>query len=710
MATPEQQYEAFKRGYANINLPGSQQFIDPATGRPYDTMPAGWTSFAGGGNTSAPSIYDIADPVSNAFPAASGTGSRLGASGASPTTAPTGSSSDSFASFLMDGAQIPSGSAVKSITSQTVLPDWYTNYAMDMLAGQKAISARPYETFQGPRVAGFTPEQEAGFNRTQAAAGAYQYPLQRATNVTSEFMGKSTLPAAQPYFSGALNLNPLTAASQDYGAARGMVNASQGYDSVAAASPYYSSAAGMNPLSYADPSFGAAEGMIGQSQGYNPVGAATPYFGQAAGMSGVNAATPYYGQAAGMSALGSAQPYLGAGADYAMQSAQGSGLDAAMPWLNAASGNVADVTEYMNPYQDAVVNRIADLGARNLRDVLMPSIEGRYIGAGQFGGSGQMTDNARAVRDISADVLAQQAALMNQGYVQAQQFKQGDLGRYGQLGATAGGLMGQDMTTRLGAGRTLADIGATAGNLTAQQQQLLASMGTNLGNLTRGQQDVLASMGVNLGNLTAGQQRSALDAANAYGDIGAQRGALAQGQQRTLTDIGTNLGSLTQGKQAGALDAARVAESLGTSTAGLTADQQKFLADLGISTSNIMGADINRTQAGAAQLADMAARAQELGLTGGAAVTGVGDRKQALNQGNLSVAYEDFLRQQGYPQQQLDAMLATFKGVAPGVPTGSLESGIVPSGVPATYKPGTAATIASGLTGLAGLADVFGNL
>ena len=39
-----------------------------------------------------------------------------------------------FTDFLTEGAAIPAWSAVKSITSQTVLPDWYTNYAMDVLS------------------------------------------------------------------------------------------------------------------------------------------------------------------------------------------------------------------------------------------------------------------------------------------------------------------------------------------------------------------------------------------------------------------------------------------------------------------------------------------------------------------------------------------------------------------------------------------------
>jgi hypothetical protein len=76
----------------------------------------------------------------------------------------------------------------------------------------------------------------------------------------------------------------------------------------------------------------------------------------------------------------------------------------------------------MNPYNDAVTNRIGELGTRNLTENLLPAIEGRYIQAGQlgYGGrgglggtpSGMMTDTARTLRDVNADILAQQTAAL----------------------------------------------------------------------------------------------------------------------------------------------------------------------------------------------------------------------------------------------------------------------------------------------------------
>jgi hypothetical protein len=98
---------------------------------------------------------------------------------------------------------------------------------------------------------------------------------------------------------------------------------------------------------------------------------------------------------------------------------------------------------------------------------------------------------------------------------------------------------------------------------------------------------------------------------------------------------------------------------------------------------------------------------QQLGLAGAGALGSVGQQQQDLAQQNLDTAYEDFLRQQNYPQEQIDAALATFRGTQSGIPTAEQTVGIVPSGQPAQYQPGTAGTLASLLAGGAGILDLI---
>lgn len=347
-----------------------------------------------------------------------------------PTSSPAGGFD--IGGFLTEGRQIPEGSALRATQSQTVLPEWYTNYAMDMLANQQALAQRPFPLPPMPRVAEFSPTQQRGFEMTGQAATAYQPALGQATQATQQAIGA-------------------------------------------------------------------------------PGG------------------------------LGAAQPYL----------------------TQAGQTSVSNIGQYMNPYMEQVIDRIGQLGARNLSERILPEVEGRYIAAGQlgFGGrqpgmgtpSGMMTDTARAIRDTQDDILAAQAGALQRGYTEAADLAGTDLGRQATLASTAGQLGGQDLGRQLDA------------------SQQLASMGQ-------------------------------------------------------------------------------------------------------------MG--------------------QQLGLAGAGALERVGGVQQSQAQRNLDVAYEDFLRQQNYPQEQINAMLATFKGAAQGIPTGEQVFGIEPTGRPAEYAPGTAASIAGVLTGL----------
>lgn len=328
--------------------------------------------------------------------------------------------------FLVDG-KVPAGSAVTSTTSETTLPNWYTNTAMQILANQGALLNSQYQTAPMPPVAGFTDTERFGQDMTKAAAGAYQPGLNAAMNVVERTTGPGALSLANPYFKA------------------------------------------------------------------------------------------------------------------------------------GAETSVSNIGAYMNPYTENVVSRIAELGGRNLSENIMPAIEGRYIGAGQLGGptrggglsaapSGMLTDTARAVRDTNADIVGKQYEALNAGYGGALTAAGNDLNRIANIGSDVAGAASAQIRDRLAAGTTMADL---------------------------------------------------------------------------------------------------------------------------------------------------AAQQQSLGLTGANAVTGVGAAERDMNQRNLDTARADWMRQQGYSQEQIDAALATLKGILPAVPTRVSKEGIEPNSVPTTS---TAQDIGSGLT------------
>jgi hypothetical protein len=105
---------------------------------------------------------------------------------------------------------------------------------------------------------------------------------------------------------------------------------------------------------------------------------------------------------------------------------------------------------------------------------------------------------------------------------------------------------------------------------------------------------------------------------------------------------------------------------------------------------------------GGAQLADLAGSAQEFGLRGAGALSTLGATERGVQQQNLETAYADFLRQQGYRQEQIDAALQTFKSISPAAPTAVQEYGYQPL----NYQPESVSglgTVGTGLSGFAAL-------
>ena len=147
-------------------------------------------------------------------------------------------------SFMAEGQDIPAGSALTDITKQTILPDWYTNYAMDVLANQQATAARPFQAYADasgkpiPRFADFTPDQQKGFQATREGAFTFRPELGQASQQTQGVFGRSALGAAQPYFGQAAGMSGLGAATPGLQQGAGYIAGSTSALGVQMAQPY----------------------------------------------------------------------------------------------------------------------------------------------------------------------------------------------------------------------------------------------------------------------------------------------------------------------------------------------------------------------------------------------------------------------------------------------------------------------------------------
>lgn len=117
------------------------------------------------------------------------------------------------------------------------------------------------------------------------------------------------------------------------------------------------------------------------------------------------------------------------------------------PYINYAAQTLPQAQQsYMNPYTNQVVDRIADLGQRNLSENLLPQVNQTFTGAGQFGGTRNAEFTNRALRDANESIMGQQAQALQTGYSQAQTAALADLQRQAQLGQLAQQLGYQDVS------------------------------------------------------------------------------------------------------------------------------------------------------------------------------------------------------------------------------------------------------------------------
>jgi hypothetical protein len=140
------------------------------------------------------------------------------------------------------------------------------------------------------------------------------------------------------------------------------------------------------------------------------------------------------------SGIGSYAPILGAG--------QGMVQSAGGPF------NEAEFQSYMNPYTSNVVNRIGELGGRNLRENLLPQVNDTFIRSGQFGSRGNFDLTGRALRDTQEAVLAEQGKALAGGFEESMRNYNAGMDRRLSSGQALGNL------AQLGQGLSLQDAAA----------------------------------------------------------------------------------------------------------------------------------------------------------------------------------------------------------------------------------------------------------
>jgi len=350
-------------------------------------------------------------------------------------------------------------------------------------------------------------------------------------------------------------------------------------------------------------------------------------------------------QAANMSGIGAAQPLFNQAASLTGQ-AGATNTAAALEAGQAAYTNPALMAQNLNQGQAS----LARAGQQDVMGAASPYLQA----AGQTATSNigeYMNPYTQSVTDQIARLGARNLSenllpAVSDQFTRAGQFGSSRMGTFGEraLRDTQEAILNQQsQALQAGYGQALnaaqtdlsrqGQLAQTAGQLTGQQAQNLANLGQTYTQAGQAQQ-------------TTGLSAEQAEAQARQAD--AQRQLAAAGQ---LGDIGQQTGALTQ--------------------AG-----QQNLATIGAQTAATAQAEAARQAAAQQQVGDLARTQQGLTIADAAALESVGAAQQAQTQKGLDVAYQDFQNQIKYPQEQINAMSATLRGLPPtAVPTTGTQTG-----------------------------------
>jgi len=399
----------------------------------------------------------------------------------------------------------PQTSKQGSTLSTNLTPQWMQDAIYNQVQWAQNIANTPYQAYELPTVAELSPLQQQAYQNVQNNQGFFKDPL---ANTQKSMLDLTTSGTGTDL---ATNQTPYLDSSR----------VQQGLN---AANTGWTNAAAISPLTNASTNFTNAQGL-----------------------------SPY--EAAG-NILGNAET---SASDITTN---------ANPYLTAASKNAySDVGNYMNPYQQNVMDVMAQQSARNLKENILPQVSDSFTKAGQFGSSRMGEFGSRAVRDVNQTLQQQQAQLANQGYTQALGANQADLTRQGQLAQTAGQLSATQA-------QAYQNVGQTAGQLTSAEQQNLINMAQSQGQLSAAEQQNLATIANQQAAAAGQQQQFGLGAAQNLQTAGAQD---LSRQQGALNDYATLLGKQQQMQTAdtAALEAAGQAQQ-GQMQSQLNAAQTQY--------------------------------------------------------------------------------------------------------------------------------------
>jgi len=540
----------------------------------------------------------------------------------------------------------------ESVVTQTNLPEYAKPFYEEMLGRTVYESTRPYETYQGTRIADFSPFETTAMTgmAEMAAAGAPQQ-IRSASDIATQI-------GFQPTNMG--------------------TNIAAGFDPQQQFSNYQ---AGTIASGYTAPTDASL------TQGFE-AGTLTPTYAPGTIASDYAATTRDSGYTAGQIDPGYAARDVQS--QYTGQADFGPGFQA---------GTVADAAtlqSYMNPYQQLVTD-IEAREAKRASDTQAAEIAQQAAMAGGLGGYREAILQSERERNLSQQLADIQARGGQAAFAQAQKAFEADRAarlQQAQLGLQTGTeqqrALQQAEQLRQAAFGTSEQARQQAAqlSLSAQQQEEAARQAQEqFSQKTFEAGERARQQAAQLGLSAQQQQEAANQAAQRFRSEAFaenQRGRLAQ-QQEARAVFEARERAKQQAAQLG-LSAAETQERMDQAQNQAAMAAREFNVRMAQERAQLGLAGLQADQAGRGQALDAARLLSSLGGQEQAMafdrlrnLQAAGEIQRGLDQRSLDLGYQDFLRQQAFPREQIGFFSNILQGL-PVTPGSTMASfGVQPS-------------------------------
>lgn len=152
----------------------------------------------------------------------------------------------------------------------------------------------------------------------------------------------------------------------------------------------------------------------------------------------------------------------------------------------AAPISQQDISAFYNPYEQDVVNRMAEQSTLNVQRQMLPQLRAAFGGTGGFGSQRYAGAIGQALGDVQANLLGEQSKYRAAGYQSALDAALRQRGLQTQAAQALGGIGAQQQAASTSGLKTLADLGAQQQAYEQAQIEAPTVRAQNVAQLLRG--------------------------------------------------------------------------------------------------------------------------------------------------------------------------------------------------------------------------------